>query len=536
MVKKKRRHYFLWTLLILAILAVVGILIYNRPLPEWPKTPSYALQNTDTSLYKRIKPGMEEHPGQNGFMLLESGLDAFAARMALIQMAESSLDLQYYMWHGDDTGQLLVDGLIEAADRGVRVRLLVDDLKSFGVEQGALNLNAHPNIEVRFFNPFRSRGTFTMFLNYLFELGRMDHRMHNKVFVADNIAGVVGGRNIGDEYFEAKGDLSFNDLDFLFAGPIAQEASKSFDAYWNSPWTAPADALFETEQPANLEQIRKNMLAHREDMKDSIYVKHLEESSLIQELIEGSTRMDWAEAIFLADPPEKVATDPDEFKKYRLTRQLVPVIEKGKESLYALSPYFVPREEGTEFFTNLSQKGWDVRILTNSLISTDVGLVHSGYAEYRKPLLEAGIDLYELKPTESSRKYHGIRKLTESSPSSLHAKTFVVDGRWLFVGSMNLDPRSVVQNTEAGIVVDSPTLSQEVMRQMKILSEPENSYQVFLSENYYPEGQADQAKSDLVWVTKENDSLKIYEQEPHTDWWDRATLNFYGFLPLEGRI
>lgn len=536
MMKQGRRRYFLWTLLFLAIFAVVGILFYNRPLPEWPKTPSYALQDTDTDLYQRIKPRLEEHPGQNGFILLESGLDAFAARMALIEAAESSLDLQYYMWHGDDTGQLLVDRLIEAADRGVRVRLLVDDLKSFGVEQGALNLNAHPNIEVRFFNPFRSRGTISKFLNYLFELGRMDHRMHNKVFVADNIAGVVGGRNIGDEYFEAKEDLSFNDLDFLFAGPIAQEASKSFDAYWNSPWTAPADALFETEQAPNLEQIRTNMLAHRKAMKDSVYVRHLKESTLIKELIEGSTRMDWAEAIFLADPPEKVATDPEEFKKHRLTRQLEPLIKRGNESLYALSPYFVPRENGTQFFTDLSEQGWDVRILTNSLISTDVGLVHSGYAAYRKPLLEAGIDLYELKPTESSRKYHGIRKLTESSPSSLHAKTFVVDGRWLFVGSMNLDPRSVVQNTEAGIVVDSPTLAQNVMRQMKILSEPESSYQVFLAKDYYPEGKPENHKGDLVWVTEENGAQIIYDQEPHTDWWDRATLNFYGFLPLEGRI
>lgn len=536
MKKRLLKSFWFWLFLLLGLLSF-GYLYFNRPLPDWPKTPSYAIQAPEsTTMGKIFQPHLEAHPKKNAFLLLESGLDAFAARMILAQRAEKSLDVQYYIFHGDDTGRLFINELLTAADRGVRVRLLVDDLKSFGYEEAALDLSAHPNFEIRFFNPFRYRGAMAKWLNYLFEQKRMDHRMHNKVFIADNLVGVVGGRNIGDEYFEAQEELSFNDLDIIFAGPETQKASQSFDDYWNSPLAAPAEALFGEGKKGNLGRIRTKLMAHQKKMKDSIYLQHLKESSLWKKLSGENPQVLWAPGVFVADPPDKALMSKEEFQKHRLAYQVSPVVEAGQAEFLVLSPYFVPRQAGVEFIKQLRDKGMKVRILTNSLISNDVGIVHSGYVKYRKPLLKMGVKLFELKPTEQSRQYHGIRKLTESSPSSLHAKTFVVDRERLFVGSMNLDPRAVVQNTESGILVQSPELAGQIASQIEILSQPKNSYQVLFHSDYYKEKSDPKKQEDLVWVTQSKEHTLVFEKEPHTSWWDRAVLKVFGWLPIEGRI
>ena len=372
---------------------------------DFDRPESYAYTDTDdTSFGKARRDEMLAHPGQSGFLLLGSGLDAFVARALLAHGAERSIDAQYYLYHDDLTGRLFTDVLLKAADRGVRVRLLVDDMDLEGRDLGAAVMDSHPNIEVRIFNPFSlNTGRIIQFVT---RLGSVTRRMHNKSFTVDNQATILGGRNIGDAYFEADPDLNFNDLDVVAIGPVAREVSVSFDRYWNNELAYPATVLKgEPPTPEEMEQKRELLKEFVAQQADSPYLQALRDSDLANNIRHDRVRYHWGDAEVLYDQPEKLVQD---FSKteFHLVPKIAPYFDGVQDELIIFSPYFVSGKQGVAFLRQLSECGVRVRILTNSLSSTDVGIVHAGYAKYRKDLLRAGVELYEMnkKTSKEERK------------------------------------------------------------------------------------------------------------------------------------
>jgi putative cardiolipin synthase len=371
----------------LLLLALVGC----ATLPEnVDRPPSKAYTDTeDTAIGSAIVRETADHPGQSGFLLLENGLDAFVARAVLARFAERSIDVQYYLYNDDLVGRLFTDQLVQTADRGMRVRLLVDDMDLGGRDLGAAVLDAHPNIEVRIFNPFsRNVGRTSQFLT---RLGSVTRRMHNKSFTVDNQATILGGRNIGNEYFEADPHLEFADLDVMGIGPVAQRVSASFDLFWNSELAYPAGAL--RGKPPTAEEIaqqRQQLQQFVADQADSDYLRALRNSSLAEKIQNNQVVFRWGRSEVVYDLPEKIQQDFDQIQSH-LSPQLEPYWDALERELIIFSPYFVPGKPGTKFLTDLVEQGVRVRILTNSLASNGVGIVHAGYAKYRRALMRGGL-------------------------------------------------------------------------------------------------------------------------------------------------
>jgi putative cardiolipin synthase len=402
------------------------------------------------------------HPGQSGFRLVREGPEAFAIRAATAAAAGRSLDVQTYIWHNDLTGSYLGIQLLKAADRGVKVRLLVDDMDAREKNYGFAALDAHPNIQVRMFNPFESReGT----LRYAFEamgsFSRINRRMHNKTWIADNRIAVAGGRNLGDEYFGASDEVNFVDLDFAMIGPIVRDASASFDRYWNSPLVYPMDLLApEAVNPQSLQTLRDRIAAQAGKASESRFAKELRENDAVKRLVAGDWPMHWSPDFrFVSDDPLKASGKTEGPAGSQVLASLGPVLKSSTSSVTIISPYFVPGEAGTQGLVELDKSGSAVRVLTNSLAANDVALVYGGYSESRKPLLEGGVELWELKPTPGSKV---DSSLFGSSGASLHTKALAVDGQVGFVGSYNLDPRSTSLNCEQGIFVRSPAIASQL--------------------------------------------------------------------------
>jgi putative cardiolipin synthase len=405
----------------------------------------------DTRLGRGLAAATAANPGRTGVHALDSARDAFAARVLLAHAAERSLDVQYYIWHNDTTGALMCEALWLAAARGVRVRLLLDDNNTRGMDPAIAALDGHPNIEVRLFNPYANRGF--RLGELLADFARVNRRMHNKSLTADNQATIVGGRNIGEEYFGADSPVEFTDLDVLAVGAVVSEVSKSFDAYWNSESAYPAGSLI-AAPPARIpwEKVHEHPEAAR-------YLEAVRATPLVRELLAGRLPLEWARAQVVQDDPSKVLQPPERSELHLLPRLLATMGEAARE-LGIISPYFVPTKEGTATLAALAQRGVKVRVLTNSLAATDVAPVHAGYAKYREELLRKSVHLYELKPSaeEKDRDKRG----GGSSDASLHAKTVAVDRSRIFVGSFNFDPRSARLNTEMGVVLDSAALAKRL--------------------------------------------------------------------------
>jgi putative cardiolipin synthase len=494
---------------------------------DYPREASAALDTPqETRLGREVAAGLQEHPGLSGLYLLGSGMDAFVSRMALAETAERTLDIQYYIFHDDLTGRLILDRLMQAADRGVRVRLLIDDLGTSKHDDIVAAISAHPNIDVRLFNPSAGRSGLSRVASEGAEFSRINHRMHNKMFVADNVAGVAGGRNIGDEYFGAGADKNFADLDLLTVGPVVQDLSRSFDAFWNSDWAVPIEALSSTKPgPDVLPAVRDALAAHRRDKAGSEYAQRLRESDLLKRLRARELPLIWAPAQVVYDKPDKAGSSGTPDSSLLLGPQLRSAVTDVRSELVISSPYFIPGESGVKKFADLRERGVRVRILTNSLAANDVAAVHSGYARYRTDLLKLGVELYEIKPalTGASEKE---QKGFGSSGASLHAKTFVFDRRQLFVGSLNLDPRSLNLNTELGIVVDSPELAAEVLRGFEVLTGPLYSYRLEL----------DPAGSDIVWISQEGGTEVRHTRDPGAGFWRRFSTWFLSFFAPESLL
>jgi cardiolipin synthase C len=443
---------------------LLSLLAGCAQLPPRPALPdATALVPAQTTPLDQLTAPLEaKHPGQSAFRLVVEGTEAFVSRAQSARMATRSLDVQSYIWHMDLTGRYFIQELLLAGDRGVRVRVLVDDMDARNENATFAALSAHPNIEVRTFNPFASRhGALRFIAEATTSFERINRRMHNKSWIADNRIAVVGGRNIGDEYFGASEEVNFVDLDFAMVGPVVREASASFDRYWNSPAAYPIETLDpQAVTEAALTRLREELRSHATQAEGSHYARALREDDVIKRMAAGEWPMQWTDNYrFVADDPLKVTMKKRDAQTTHVGAALVPLIAASQTRLSIISPYFVPGEELTTRFSNAVKDGRQIRILTNSLAANDVAAVHGGYSRHRKDLLEGGVQIWELKPLPGME---DNGSLFGSSGASLHTKAFAVDGRGLFVGSYNLDPRSTWLNCEQGVFAQSEPLALQL--------------------------------------------------------------------------
>lgn len=497
---------------------VLGVLAACAQLPPLEnRTVSTAYMDTaDTYLGRAIQPLAAGHPGKSGVSPLTRGGDAFAARALMAQSAQRSIDIQNYIWHDDMAGTLLFEALLDAADRGVRVRLLLDDNNTVGMDGVLAALNSHNNIEVRLFNPFVYRDW--RWLGYLTDFSRLNRRMHNKSFTVDNQATIIGGRNVGDEYFGASEEFLFIDLDVLAVGPVVSDVSQDFDRYWRSASAYPADLIVAPAADDGIEQLRVRAEGIKQDPRAAGYVKALNEMPLVRQLLDGSIELEWAVTRMVSDDPAKGLGQAEEHEM--LPQRLGRIFGVPKQDFFLVSSYFVPTKVGVEYLTGLAGNGVDITILTNSLEATDVAAVHAGYAKRRKPLLQAGIDLYELKKISSIAPFRD-RGLTGSSASSLHAKTMSVDGQKIFIGSFNFDPRSARLNTEIGFVIESSSMAQGLPA--AIQEQAANiAYRVVLSE-----------EGKLRWIERRDGAEVRHDSEPGAGFWSLLGVWILSHLPIE---
>ncbi len=491
------------------------------------RTESHAFTDTqDTLLGKKVQEYRNKGKTEDGFLLLGSGLDAFVARAVLAETAERSLDVQYYLYHNDLVGKLFTGFLWKAAQRGVRVRLLIDDMGLEGRDEGIIALDAHPNIELRIFNPFdRDIGRGAQFVT---GLGSVTRRMHNKSFTADNVATIVGGRNIGNEYYDADPTLEFADLDVLVIGNVVKDVSNSFDMYWNSSLAYPATTIIKQRPSAEkLLQEEERLIAFMEEQQTSTYMTALLNSELSQKISNNDLTYIWGDAVVVVDHAEKLSSSRDANELHLMT-QLAPYFESIEKELIIISPYFVPGDEGVAFFKSLTDKGVRVKILTNSLSSNDVGIVHAGYSNYRRALLRNGVELYEMnkKLTRAQRK--DKKGVGGSSKASLHAKVFVLDRKHVFIGSLNLDPRSFYENSEIGLVLNSTEIAQGMA---KGFDDDINklTFRLELKED-------EDGDEQLLWHGYEEGSPVIFDVDPYTSFWRRFGVGIMSLLPIESQL
>jgi putative cardiolipin synthase len=441
-----------------AALLVVSACAQLEPRPDLPEQRA-APPGEATHLDALVGEAERRHPDESGFRLVSDGLEAFAIRSRSALLAGRSLDVQTYIWHADDTGLFLLHRIVEAADRGVRVRLLVDDVDARAKSAGFTGLATHPQIEVRVFNPFASRdGMLSFAFEAMGRFNRINRRMHNKSWIVDNRLAVVGGRNLGDEYFGAGEEFNFTDLDFAMAGPVVRDITASFDRFWNSELAYPMEVLDPDEAtPERLALLRERLAEGVAEARAGRYAGELRESDAVARLMAGDWPMEWTRAYrFVSDEPSKAAAEKADRRHSMVVRVIEPAVRTAEHGTSIISPYFVPRDRGTEILVNVAQSGREVRILTNSLAANDVAAVHGGYSRYREDLVAGGVQLWELKPEDEAAVPASLRGGTAAS---LHTKALEVDGRKLFVGSYNLDPRSTSLNCEQGVMVDSEVLA-----------------------------------------------------------------------------
>ncbi len=496
----------------------------STPPRSYYRTPSSALEDPETTLLGRaFETEMAAHPGDSGILLVPSGEWAFGSRAGLANLAERTIDVQYYIWEVDTTGRLLAERLLRAADRGVRVRMLLDHITTKDTDFRFAAMAAHPNIEVRLFNPFETRGFRNIEL--ITDLNRLNHRMHNKAFIADNAVAIVGGRNVGDNYFGVDTAANFRDLDLAVAGPVVQEISRSFDLFWNSEFAAPVDAVVEpTLTESEFEQQRQRLYQWVDELENFPYPIDLGGDAVLARLEALRDAFVWAPARALYDLPDKLSTREED-----LADHLIEVGKRKDHEVMTESAYVIPGPAGIERTRLNQEQNVRQRLLTNSLATNDVAAAHAGYAKYRFDLIRSGVELYELRP-DARLDRENWSLLGGKSKASLHTKAFVVDHELVGIGSFNVDPRSVQLNTEIVILVDSREVADQVLAYMDRGTLPENSYRVML------EFDREIGAERLVWIT-ENDGQEVrYHSDPEVGPWRRFTAWMMGLLPIEKHL
>lgn len=510
----------------LFVSALLFVLLGCSTLPTRPVEPAVAAlpAGQDTRLDEVVQPALDARPGQSGFHLVSDGVEAFALRGLSGRAAERSLDVQYYIWNDDLTGRLLALELLDAADRGVRVRLLLDDMDARAKNFAIAALAAHPNISVRLFNPFASRrGLFGKAMEAVTSFSRINHRMHNKSWIVDNRFAIAGGRNIGNEYFDASDHVNFNDLDLAFVGPAVEQLSASFDRYWNSEQVWPIESLSpESVSTGALDDLRSQLKAYEAQARETPYIKAMEGHDAIAAARAMALPMHWTPRWqVLSDEPGKATHKDSPMEASAVLVGLTRAVDEAASEVVLISPYFVPGKEGARLLLEQVEAGREVRILTNSLAANDVAAVHGGYSRYRKPLLEGGIALWELKPERvaDTGEDSGI-SLFGSSGGSLHSKAAVIDNRVAFVGSFNLDPRSVSLNCEQGLLVDEPVIAAQVTALFQRMTSPAAAWEVGLE------------NGDLHWI----DGDATFHKEPEASFSRRFQAMLARWLPVEALL
>ncbi len=457
--------------------------------------------------------------------MLTAGDEAFLARAFLIARARRTLDLQYYLFRGDASGALLSATILQAADRGVRVRLLVDGWPLIWRDSQSALLNTHPNVEIRLFNPVRgyAGGAIAGLAGMLASVRRLNRRMHNKVFISDGRIVVIGGRNLADRYFGISADFGFRDMDALCTGALVSDIAASFDAYWNSDSTRTLRSVgVRNRSAAEFARFRNRLAQLGKRRRIAEFENQLARTRLAASFARGELEWEWGRAHLIVDPPEKIA---DAFSRSPSPlEQLVELAQSASRELLMVSPYFVPGERGMAVLADLRARGIRVLLVTNSLASTDVVAVHSAYRRYRQRLLEIGVEIREVKPfaTGEGPRAH----LFGHGRGSLHAKAYVFDRRHVVIGSLNLDPRSMNLNTEIGVLVSSEAFAGQVRECVNVLASPDYSYRVRL----------DSDSGGLVWDEQGRGDRERFVHEPLAGWWRRAVVSFFSWLPIEDQL
>ena len=506
----------------LAVASTLATWAYGVFASRMQGEPSYALPvaQGQTLLDRTIGAATDAHPGESGLRLLAENLDAFAARGLSARGAGRSLDLMYYIWHDDLTGRLLLAEALAAAERGVRVRILIDDIGTSQTWHAMAAVAHHPRIEVRIFNPTRARaGGLRRGIEIMLRAFSVTRRMHNKAWIVDGRVAILGGRNIGDAYFDAAEHTNFRDMDVLTIGTAVAQAQQIFDAYWNSGLALPTTRLSPMKDPTvALAQAAQGLRAAASEPGARPYLARLAERLAL--LNPEAEQPHWtATARVVADPPQKALGQSGE---NWLMHELRPLLEAARRRLDITSPYFIPGEQGTALLVELVAQGVAVSVLTNSLAATDVAAVHGGYAHYRVPLLQAGVKLWELRPEQQG----GNFSLRGTSGASLHTKAFTADARVGFIGSMNLDPRSASLNTEMGLIFESEALAAQMQAIWQRETAPSRSYAVELT----PAGRLQWSAAGLGGATVR------YDSDPETSLPRRLTAWLVGLLPLQSQL
>lgn len=478
--------------------------------------------NTKTKWMNDPQADLNIENGLTAFLALDDAFLSMASRMHLIRNAQHQLDLQYYIWNDDVIGNMMLHELLKAADRGVKVRLLIDDQNGIKLDKTLKALARHPNFEIRIFNPYKFRHL--RFIDYVFRLKQINHRMHNKLTIADHSIAVTGGRNISSEYFDAGEQFQFSDMDILFYGKAVDHAEQVFEEFWSDQLSYSTEQLMGAASPQQLEDLRNSYKAL--DQVDTPTEDKLEAAQDYLKLRLQNYPVQWAKAHFVADHPSKALGKAKD--QQLLYAQVLKIMGKPEQHMELVSAYFVPTQQGTAYLNQLSKDGIKVRVLTNSLVANDVAVVHSFYSQYRKPLLQSGVQLYEFKPNIERKKRTWYEIATGSvipvkgkNRSSLHAKFFDVDGK-VFIGSFNFDPRSAHLNTEVGLVVESDHLQDQItaMLDQHLL---QVAYQLKLDQN-----------GNIVWYEhKPNGEVVEHHHDPESTRFQRFTMHAVSYFPVE---
>ena len=488
------------------------------------ETDDTANANNDTDLVATISEQNKIHPDLSGYHPIVTGANAFASRSILTDMATRNIDAQYYIWHDDQAGQLLLKDLWEAAERGVIVRLLIDDFNnSAALDQQLLRFSSHPNTAVRIVNPLMHRKF--QALNFVTGLPRINRRMHNKSMTFDKQITIIGGRNIGNEYLSNDQNSQFADLDVLLIGKVVADIDNSFGSYWSAPISYDIETLVTLDEDGptdfieGLDQLGTNEKSDNQSSL-SLYKSAIADSSIDTDLLNKRIPFRWTDMQFLSDDVGKLTKSVP--ADTNLVQQLRTLLGRPDKELTIISSYFVPTKDGVDTLVELADSGINIKILTNSFDATDVTAVHSGYSQWRPKLLKSGIKIYELKSTASEEdRENKLWKARSQSSTSLHAKTFAIDDHQVFIGSYNVDPRSANINTEMGVIINDDELARQLHEALSddLLSQ---AYEVKLTDDNH-----------LQWHTMENGEKKVYEAEPRVDLSDHIWLTIMSWLPID---